>query len=197
MEANMPKVQEIMSNWGINADEIMLAMSTGKGHESEEIKKHMEKMKNLSHYQRQLILKERMKMFFDNTDKFPLALTFVMRSMRIVQGLNKNFGSPCNRIGMLVAEANETVKKFNQQLGGDVTLHDKFLTIKRFGIYLTIKLSSFISFQWNRFRKFVFNTVLHLNRRILDLEEEYEQHLINSGKSFGFEEVPTTSQLMA
>ena len=53
---------------------------------------------------------ERFRSFLKDTEKIPLELIFVGRTQRILQGLNVMYGSPVNRINILVEEAFKVAK---------------------------------------------------------------------------------------
>lgn len=56
------------------------------------------------------------KSFMGDTDRFPLPLIFVGRSMRMIQNLNQSFGSPVNRVNILTRQLiqSETPKNWSQ-----------------------------------------------------------------------------------
>ncbi|VEU22648.1 DEKNAAC103587 [Brettanomyces naardenensis] len=195
MEKDLKKVKEVMKSWGINADDLMMSAAGMGDPNSEQFKKRMKEIHDMSYYDRQVILKQQMKKFLENSDLFPMCLAFVMRSMRIVQGLNRNFGSPCNRIGILVAEANRTVQLYAYTPPTD--LHDYVQIFQRNLTYYAMQIFTFLTFEFNRILKFVNNEVLHSRtNKVKDLEEMYEDNLVEAGESMGFEKVPSTDEIL-
>lgn len=55
--------------------------------------------------------REQMRDFFKDTSKVPLQLLFIARTQRILQGLNRLYDSPVNRIKSLLDGASETMLK--------------------------------------------------------------------------------------
>lgn len=191
MEKNYNKTKEILSAWGMEADEMIMTLAGLGDKNSEKMKEHVQKMMNMSYFQRQLLLKEKMKEFFKNTDKFPLCLVFVMRSMRIVQGLNRNFGAPVNRLSILVDEANRSVDTMLAQTHELDSWHD-FLTRKY--VTLTIKIISDLMFVINKTYIWLCSTVSNLNAP--NLEDVYDDEVVRAGQLFGFESVPSSKELI-
>lgn len=191
MEKNYTKTQNILNAWGMNADEMIMTLAGLGDRNSETMLAHIEKMKNMNYFEKQLILKERMKDFFSNTDKFPLCLVFVMRSMRIVQGLNRNFGAPVNRLAILVDEANKNVADFLAQTGETDSWND-YLT--RFYVTVTLKLVSNILFELNKSYIWLCSKISDLT--VQNLEDAYDAEVVRAGELFGFESVPSSKELI-
>lgn len=191
MEKNYVKTQNILNAWGMNADEMIMTLAGLGDRNSETMLAHIEKMKNMNYFEKQLILKERMKDFFSNTDKFPLCLVFVMRSMRIVQGLNRNFGAPVNRLAILVDEANKSVADFLAQTGETDSWND-YLT--RFYVTVTLKLVSNILFELNKSYIWLCSKISDLT--VQNLEDAYDAEVVRAGELFGFESVPSSKELI-
>ncbi|KAG0687319.1 hypothetical protein C6P40_002504 [Pichia californica] len=191
MEKNYVKTQGILAAWGMNADEMIMTLAGLGDRNSETMIAHIEKMKNMNYFERQLMLKERMKDFFSNTDKFPLCLVFVMRSMRIVQGLNRNFDAPVNRMSILVDEADKSVTEFLKKSGDFDSWHD-YLT--RLYVTVTLKVVSDLLFQVNRSYIWLCSKISTL--RVQNLEDAYDAEVVRAGELFGFESVPSSNDLI-
>lgn len=195
MERNQQKVVDVLKCWGINPDDMMMAAVGMKDASSESFKKKMREIQNMSYYDKQVLLKKGMQNFFDNTDMFPMCLVFVMRSMRIVQGLNRNFGSPCNRMGILVTEANKTVELYEQSQ--KPTLRSYFKKLERNTLVFVVRLATFFTFEINKLIRFVTGLFPASRvKQVADLEERYEEELMKAGHSLGFESIPSTQDLL-
>lgn len=81
----------------------------------------------------------RMKDFIKNTEKFPLELIFMGRTMRILQGVNAMMGSPVNRIRIFATEAIDRLKKRPEPSGISLSLSQRFMRS------LTISFTLFLS----------------------------------------------------
>lgn len=191
MEKNYSKTKDILTAWGMHADEMIMTLAGLGDRNSPAMLAHVEKMKNMNYFERQLLLKEKMKDFFANTDKFPLCLVFVMRSMRIVQGLNRNFGAPVNRLSILVDEADRSVTNYLKESGEFDSWRD-YLT--RFYVTVTLKVVSDILFSINRSYVWICSRISDL--RVQNLEDAYDQEVVRAGELFGFESVPSSNELI-
>lgn len=191
MEKNYDKTKGVLTAWGMEADEMIMTLAGLGDKNSKGMREHVEKMKNMSYYERQIMLKGKMKEFFQNTDKFPLCLVFVLRSMRIVQGLNRNFGAPVNRLAILVDEANKSVNNMLRATGEFDSWHD-YLT-RRY-VSLTIKTVTNLMFRINK--TYIWVCSLFSSLRVQNLEDAYDDEIVRAGKLFGFESVPSSKELI-
>lgn len=191
MEKNYDKTKDILTSWGMNADEMVMTLAGLGDKHSEAMNAHVKKMKNMNYFERQVMLKQKMKDFFANTDKFPLCLVFVMRSMRIVQGLNRNFGAPVNRLSILVDEADRSVTQFLKESGEIDTWHDYLF---RMYVTVTIKVVSDILFSLNKSYVWICSKISDL--RVQNLEDAYDAEVVRAGELFGFESVPSSKELI-
>lgn len=91
---NTQGIEEIGREWGIGSTELFATLvqlkpikispeSTNRGDSD---------INNLLHD------------FLSDEEKFPVELLFLTRTMRMIQNLNRNFGSPVNRINLLTSE---------------------------------------------------------------------------------------------
>lgn len=191
MEKHYDKTKEVLSSWGIEVDEMTMTLIGIGDRHSPLIKEHVKKVMNMTYFQRQLMLKEKMKEFFQNTDKFPLCLVFVMRSMRILQGLNRNFGAPVNRLALLVDEANKSVEHLILQTGEADNWKDYFT---RKYVSLTVKVVSNILFSINKTYIWLCNRISNLH--VQNLEDAYDEEIVAAGQMMGFESVPSSKELI-
>lgn len=191
MEKNYDKTKNILTAWGMEADEMIMTLAGLGDRNSVKMREHIQKMKDMSYFERQLMLKEKMKDFFQNTDKFPLCLVFVLRSMRIVQGLNRNFGAPVNRLTILVDEANKSVDKLLKETHEFDSWHD-YLTRKY--VSLTIKIVADLMFNVNKAYVWISSAISKL--KVQNLEDAYDDEVVRAGMMFGFESVPSSKELI-
>jgi aarF domain-containing kinase len=191
MEKDYNKTKDVLSSWGMEADEMIMTLAGLGDKNSESMKIYISKMKNMTYFEKQLLLKQKMKDFFSNTDKFPLCLVFVMRSMRIVQGLNRNFGAPVNRLAILVDEANKSVEQFLIQTG-EFDSWRNYLTRKY--VTLTLKVITNVMFQLNKSYIWLCSKISDM--RIQNLEDVYDDEVVMAGELFGFESVPSSKELI-
>ncbi|KAH3670648.1 hypothetical protein OGAPHI_001163 [Ogataea philodendri] len=178
-EWDMNKLQQVLVEWGIDLSQISDGLNMMDPKQREEMRGRMREMRKLSYFERQRLMSEKTRQFFKNSDKFPMTLLFIMRSMRIVQGLNKRFGSPCNRVDMLATEAIKTVELFNLD-------DDKFQSaLRRYLTYTIFRITYFVRFHYNKLHKQVskwFN-----GKPVRDLEEEYERQAVDASKGMGLD----------
>lgn len=191
MEKNYNKTKEVLTAWGMEADDMVMTLAGMGDKNSATMREHVEKMKNMSYFERQIMLRDKMRDFFKNTDKFPLCLVFVMRSMRIVQGLNRNFGAPVNRLSVLVDEANRSVNQLMLETGEIDSWHNYFT---RKYVSITIKVVSDLLFNVNRAYIWIFQAIS--NMQVQNLEDAYDEEVVRAGEMFGFENVPSSKELI-
>ena len=191
MEKNYAKTKDVLTSWGMEADEMVMTLAGMGDKNSATMREHVEKMNNMTYFQRQLMLRDKMRDFFKNTDKFPLCLVFVMRSMRIVQGLNRNFGAPVNRLSVLVDEANRSVDQLMFETGEIDSWHN-YLTRKY--VSITIKVVSDVLFGINRSYIWLCEKISSIH--VQNLEDAYDEEVVRAGEMFGFESVPSSKELI-
>ena len=113
--------------------------------------------------------------FIGDRLKFPKELTFVTRTMRMIQSLNRDYGSPVNRINLLTNEAIAAIST------------EKNLTWSDYWDVARIKLSMVFSgliFKMIRFRQWVSGST---NEKNQGLEDYIEMYMENTAKSLGIE----------
>ncbi|OWB74206.1 transferase activity, transferring phosphorus-containing groups protein [[Candida] boidinii] len=171
MEADTKKLIEITENWGFGSSEMFVGMmSSSNPHDSKEFKKQMEEMKNKSYFEKQKLIKERMKNFLKNTEKFPMALTFISRSGRIIQGVNKKLGAPVNRINIMADEAIRAISIHNSNIIKNYSLKDRLNLINRYLIYNFIKSLTSLIFILSKLRVSIYH-IIFPNYKVRNIEE--------------------------
>lgn len=191
MEKNYTKTVDILTAWGMEVDEMVMAFAGVADMNSEIVKSHISKVQNASYFERQEMMRDRLRQFLKSTDKFPLSLVFVMRSMRIVAGLNMNFGSPVNRLSILVQEAERSVDQLLLESGNVDTWSEWLMRtwVSQSAIILTD-----IFFDLHKVWEFIFGTIFH--QKVSQVEEIYDKKVTEGGELFGFENVPSSSELI-
>ncbi|KAF8586439.1 ABC1-domain-containing protein [Ramaria rubella] len=119
---DMADAKEVAQRWGVGKESLDLLASGVllKPWKSKERKSsNREEKKALDPYERSLIMKEKLRQFLTDTERFPKSLVFLMRNMRMVQGVcavsttisrtypqeslgnNQALGSPVNRVKII------------------------------------------------------------------------------------------------
>lgn len=127
-----------------------------------------------------------LKDFLSDERKFPLELIFLSRTMRMIQNLNQNFGSPCNRINVLTVEAVKSLVAH--------TSRDKNLSFsQKIGELLVLLRVQFSLFTSNLIFYFIrIRQVLKGDRyggKGEGLEDYVEMYMKNTMKQYGYEMV--------
>lgn len=91
---NTEAIESIGRSWGINSTELFATI----------IQLRPIKMSPKSSTRSDQDINNLLQDFLSDTGKFPLELLFLTRTMRMLQSLNRNFGSPVNRINILTHE---------------------------------------------------------------------------------------------
>ena len=91
---NTQGIEEIGRKWGIGSTELFATLVQLKPIKMspESTNRSDSDINNLLHD------------FLSDEEKFPVELLFLTRTMRMIQNLNRNFGSPVNRINLLTSE---------------------------------------------------------------------------------------------
>jgi aarF domain-containing kinase len=96
-------INKICQEWGISDPEMFASATLMKPYKSRtalHIDSH-QKFSLQDAYEMQMALKERIKKFLSDTELIPRELIFVGRNMNIVRSLNRELGSPVNRINIM------------------------------------------------------------------------------------------------
>lgn len=125
------KIREIALGWGIHSPDLFASATLLRPYEGggNEI---LEALSQDDPYKTQLLMKQKIKDFLKETEKLPLELMFIGRSMRIVQGNNQQLGSPVNRIKITASWASRSlISQPNMSVANKVRAwfsHFKFLS---------------------------------------------------------------------
>ncbi|KAH3681350.1 hypothetical protein WICPIJ_007703 [Wickerhamomyces pijperi] len=101
-ELDEATLKEIAVSWGIGSDQSDMFGSMALLKPSHKMRKQLSE---LSKFEREKAVADNFKNFFADTEKFPLELIFLGKTMRTAQGVNQRFGAPVNRINIFTKEA--------------------------------------------------------------------------------------------
>lgn len=168
-------VRKIGESWGIQGVDLFSALVQLRPMLTEAEAKDFKDDRNFH---------ELLKDFLSDERKFPLELIFLSRTMRMIQNLNQNFGSPCNRVNILTIEAVSSLVSS--------TSRDKNLPIARkigelLGL-LRVQISLFTSnliFYFIRLRQLLRGD--RYGGKGEGLEDYVERYMKNTMKSYGYE----------
>ncbi|ODV90624.1 hypothetical protein CANCADRAFT_18635, partial [Tortispora caseinolytica NRRL Y-17796] len=112
---NIDGVKQILECWGMEYNGSMGQAIIARNYDPN--KKKLAKTgqdTDFESFAHQKDMSESFKNFIKSTDKLPLELVFVGRSVRILQGLNLTYGSPVNRINIFAGEAYRAIASSQQ-----------------------------------------------------------------------------------
>ncbi|KAG5417746.1 hypothetical protein I9W82_005382 [Candida metapsilosis] len=163
---NTRGVEEIALDWGIASPDIFATLVQLRPVKMNTTNQQTKDTRDIS---------DLFKDFIGDKSKFPKELTFITRTMRMIQSLNRDYGSPVNRINLLTTEATSAISSERYITWGD------YLDVVR------IKLSMIFSgliFRLIRFRQWVSGNT---NEKNQGLEDYIEMYMENTAKSLGIE----------
>lgn len=191
MELNTGKVKQICRSWGVLSDDLFASFTVlnPKFMQSREAAERSGKMKSIPDFEKQKIVKDKLINFFNNTDKFPLQLVFLSRSMRMIQTLNQRFRSPVNRMDVLAGEAVRSLRTQAKPFQMTSLLHGSYWKVLvsnafRLAVYQfarCLSLAFFYSFKIKQLVEEFFGVPSR------GPEDVIEDHMIDTMKSFGLE----------
>ncbi|CCH45003.1 putative ubiquinone biosynthesis protein [Wickerhamomyces ciferrii] len=174
-ELNDKELKKIAIKWGIGSEQsdMFASFSLLKPYH-----KSGENLAKLSNFERQEYMKENFKKFFQETEKFPLELIFLGRSMRMIQLLNQKYRAPVNRINLFTREA---VKGYylNEPDVKHPGFWYRFERSIRYSIFVVILTISDITFYTSKFSQYLFNTK--------NVEDLLQDQMLKQMKEFGIE----------
>ncbi|CAG8709422.1 7906_t:CDS:10, partial [Cetraspora pellucida] len=179
MDSDM--INQICKEWGINEPELFVSATLMKPYTSQTAL-HISSTQAATlrdAYEMQMAVKDRIRKFLADTELIPRELIFVGRNMNIVRALNRELGSPVNRVNLMGNWAVKGLGPDWSNWGGNAkTFEWQQRQISQFisdGVHrLSISQKTFLSF----FERFYFNNA----------KEAINSWIYNSGPR-GFEEV--------
>ncbi|KAI5956218.1 hypothetical protein KGF54_000693 [Candida jiufengensis] len=163
---NRKGIEQIGKQWGINSTNIFATIISLRP-----IK--LDKSKNSDNDKSDV--SDLLKDFIGDRSKFPMELPFLARTMRMIQNINQQFGSPVNRINLLT----------NQAING-LSSGDSHLTWSNYFDIYKIKFSLLFSglvFYFIRFKQWIGGS----NSKNKGLEDYIEMYMQNTAKSLGLD----------
>jgi aarF domain-containing kinase len=94
-------LNQICSEWGIHDVNMFASATLQKPYNPNKVLHLNEKISAQDVYEMQLNAKDRLKKFLADTEKIPLELIFLGRTLNLLRSNNKFLGSPVNRINIM------------------------------------------------------------------------------------------------
>lgn len=172
-ELNDKELKRIAIKWGIGSEQSDMFASFSLLKPYNKIQQDLQTM---TKFERESFMKDQFKNFFKETEKFPLELIFLGRTMRMVQLLNQKYKAPINRINLFSKEA---IKGFYLDNQIPRTILERFSNTLRYSIFiLTLSISDLI-FNLSKLSQFFFGTK--------NVEDVLQQQMMEQMKKFGVE----------
>ncbi|CDK26803.1 unnamed protein product [Kuraishia capsulata CBS 1993] len=190
-EADTATMKQLTTEWGIRQGDMFTSMATMSTEGMKDMKKRFEEMRTKSDYEKQVMMKEQMKNFFDSTDKFPLAMVFLGRGMRIVQGINHQLGAPVNRLAILSDEARRSLRlsPLVPTLAKSSILSRTFAqSVYRYAIFCTFRVVLTLAYWTYRIRSNVYAFFApHSKGAGEDIEEVIDKQMVYAAQTMGMQ----------
>jgi aarF domain-containing kinase len=170
-ELNDKELKKIAIEWGISQEQsgMFASMSLLKPYS-----KIGADLGAMSKFEREEFMKDQFKNFFKETEKFPLELIFLGRTMRMIQLLNQKYRAPINRINLFSKEAIKGYYLDNVVIRSP---WEKFSNGIRYSIFLLTLTVSDIIFNLTKISQYLFGTK--------NIEDVLQQQIFEQMKKFG------------
>lgn len=153
-ELNQKELKRIAKHWGIGdkQSDMFGSFALLKPYHNSK-----EKLAKMTRFEREEFMRDSFKNFFQNTEKFPLEMIFLGRTMRMLQTLNQKYHAPINRINLFTKEAiaGYYLNPPNVQKMSTITKTEQML---RYSIFLVIMTISDVSFYISKITQWAFGT---------------------------------------
>ncbi|GAA5898139.1 hypothetical protein JCM6882_003335 [Rhodosporidiobolus microsporus] len=155
---DVQQIEDIAAHWGIRRENsnIFASLTLLRPHKLRKTKAEEEaKGKEVSRYDQQVGLKERLKTMLENEELIPRELIFVTRAMRMMQGNNQAVGSPSNRINILAHYAAKGLAQSTPNAPSsllEVGLYSYLVDTFRLAVFRMVLLAVDVSFVITRIR---------------------------------------------
>ncbi|KAI3405193.2 hypothetical protein KGF56_002000 [Candida oxycetoniae] len=173
---NKEKIEEIGRDWGIQSAEIFATLVSLKPVKFDSPKKNQGGKQGDTGHEDTRDVSDLLRSFIKDESMFPKELPFLTRTMRMIQNLNQQFGSPVNRVNLLTKEAINVLLT-----NGKLTWIDYWDLLK---VNVSLFLSGFI-FRLIRVRQWI--TGDRYGGKQKGLEDYIEMYMQNTAKSLGME----------
>lgn len=119
-------IRDIMTSWGIGSEDLFASSIMLRPYADEDAivtYNGGDTARELSRFELQQKMRDRMKSFIVDATRMPLELVFLGRTMSLLMGLNRLYGSPVNRIKILAHEASKAYSYYYATgvIGGDTS----------------------------------------------------------------------------
>ena len=99
LEGDFKKVEVVSKRWGLGMPDLFTSLTLmrpvilrkGRPSKKRNVDKAPKEQRQLTQYEMSVLMKERLKGFLIDTDRMPKVLIFLMRNMRMVQGMCHSF----------------------------------------------------------------------------------------------------------
>ncbi|RIB09016.1 ABC1 family-domain-containing protein [Gigaspora rosea] len=201
MDSDM--INQICKEWGINEPDLFVSATLMKPYSSQTAV-HISSTQSATlrdAYEMQMAVKDRIRKFLADTELIPRELIFVGRNMNIVRSLNRELGSPVNRINLMGNWAVKGLGPDWSNWGGNAKIYEQqrqFQLVSGNDYRLSTYNKNFLSFfehfgfiLKSRFNYWLFQSTLFLislSFYFNNAKEAIVSWIYNSGPR-GFEEV--------
>lgn len=166
---NVKGIQAIGDAWGIKSTDLFATLVQLR---PVKIPQKLNETTNRSEQD----VNEALRDFLDDSSKFPLELIFMSRTMRMMQNLNQQFGSPVNRVAILTRQLVASIEELH---GGGWVAWMQLLPVR------VILLANDIGFLLVRLRQLWLGD--RYGGKKAGIEDYLEVYMKNTAKSIGME----------
>ncbi|CAN6618676.1 hypothetical protein TRVA0_007S02102 [Trichomonascus vanleenenianus] len=117
---NTEQLKEIAAKWGFGNGEMLATATMMRRYNSSSSKQGESNTDTFNAHEEFEVhqqAREQFRSFLQDTTRIPLELIFLGRTIRIIQGLNRMYGSPVNRLKILATESSRAWKMMNPPRG--------------------------------------------------------------------------------
>jgi aarF domain-containing kinase len=171
---DMERIQETAKSWGFG-NSSMFSNAIFRGDDATTLsdmelisEEESQEQRKKREFEKQEKARDMFQGFFEDTTKMPLELIFLGRTMRILQGINKMFDSPVNRIKIFAWDASSVL---TSEIWLNKSWRGKLKAWRDYFVFLSVVTFSEVNFYLIRLRQIVFRS----SRGIEDLIEQQQQ----------------------
>lgn len=176
-------VKNVIIGWGIGSVDMFASMTMMRPYDSRKVPEISTK----SDYQMQQEMLDNFKNFIKDINKMPLELVLIGRANSILQGTNRMYGSPVNRIKIMAYQASKSLSELHASANDNANrtwIVRKFLALVSHAKFQVAVLVMDTAFNIVRLRQF-FSPSSSANE--LGMEAVIERQMIRGAKSMGVE----------
>ncbi|KIJ54125.1 hypothetical protein M422DRAFT_25091 [Sphaerobolus stellatus SS14] len=177
LNGDLSEVRKVATEWGIGGESVdLLAGGVLLGPWRTKPRSPNVERRKLDPYEASLKMKEKLRKFLENTERFPKALVFLARNMRMVQGNNQALGSPVNRVKIIGQWASRSLATAPY-----LSLSQRMLGYWHHMTYVIVMFSIDVLFWVSKVKQWV------RHGRSASFEDELEQEMRRFSKELGIE----------